>query len=323
MSGVANWLTATGSARAAICGASLTRGSGPTRMTRSPQTTGAIAHLVLESWLRANGWNSGHPRVAFAEALASVEETTGRRLAGMSGGAKIQLQLQQKVAGLTVLLQELGTTAGEIDVEEPLVDERRHFWGIPDVLVRASGWLIIDLKTGRSTDSSLATARAQLLLYAHLVSTMHGRLPSELAVLSTVGGLQRVEFRPADVAAHVSMLAELRNTKEPDARPDSEVCRFCPKRFECEPHWNALPTWTGADAVQGRVITSERSRNGRLAITFVEDDSEQTALVWDIDGATVRTRPGAGSRVAFIRLSPSAATERSWRWSQYSAVRLR
>jgi hypothetical protein len=145
--------------------------------------------------------------------------------------------------------------------ERWLEDESLGLAGRPDIVERVDGVLIVgDFKTGRAemTDDR----RDQLLIYAALVRSTLGELPSRVEIRHADGSAQGFEVQRNAVDEVVHRAATLRQLLgdaatgrgELEATAGTKTCPTCPFRVACRPFFeNYQPDWISGHAVVGRV----------------------------------------------------------------------
>ncbi|GAB3283051.1 hypothetical protein GCM10027426_22490 [Microbacterium lacusdiani] len=172
--------------------------------------------------------------------------------------------MRRRGAELANLLKSSGSHAMS---EVLLCDDVRRLYGQLDIVVEDAGGAVVDLKTGDDGTPGISNdVRNQLLLYAHLYGQQYGQLPVSLVVFSLRYGALPVEFSPHDVDALLSQVDAARGAVPLLAVPDPSGCRYCRRRLQCEPHWEAAAAWNDPDCVEGRVVKVETSRAGLTAV---------------------------------------------------------
>jgi hypothetical protein len=159
----------------------------------------------------------------------------------------------------------------------------------------------------------------QLTIYAHLIQKKYGVFPSHVEVFSLNRGRLPVTVTGESVLAALAAVAKARAVDPSVAYPAPETCRYCRRRLDYGPHWEAAPTWPSADCVQGPVERIELAANGVAALQV----QSATGLVW-VNGIPVAlVTAGVGTHIRLVRLYHlGAGDERDTglRWSASSAM---
>ncbi|MFI2486876.1 RecB family exonuclease [Promicromonospora kroppenstedtii] len=280
--------------------------------------TGILAHRALERWIRSEGFRAADPKTALAEATdACAAELAGQPPAGW------RVSRARLVARGMSLVDLIGGRApDQVHSEIELKDEDLRLRGRPDLLLTGDEIVVVDLKTQTLREEELpAWVEFQLTVYAHLIRTVHGQLPTRAEVFSLNRGRREVVITDESLEATLVALASARTLDPSRANPSPEVCRFCDRRLVCEPHWSAAAKWPDADAVTGTVERTEHAATGVVALLLTTANGR--AWVSGIPGALASV--GSGDTVRVARVSPVLAADESrseWRWRNFSAMTL-
>ncbi|AIF40725.1 hypothetical protein HX89_07000 [Dermacoccus nishinomiyaensis] len=166
-------------------------------------------------------------------------------------------------------LSEILASAGSRPQSEVLLrDDDRGLFGILDIVAPEAGGLIIDLKTGgRKASAAISTEiDHQMTFYAHLFQANFGAFPERVLVFSLQRGLLEIPVTSSDIAPFLSKIHAAQTSERVTAYPQADVCRYCPKRVICEPHWDAISAWDDADAIEGEIAAIEHSSSGTAAV---------------------------------------------------------
>lgn len=148
-------------------------------------------------------------------------------------------------------------------VERTLEDPTRGLFGRPDrVETRSGGLEVIDLKAGVHQGEPNEWQWRQLILYAHLVGTVTGTFPSDLAIVDLHGGRHRRAVSIQEIGHHVTETQKLVehfrsmcDRQTIDATPNEDACQSCPFRTACSDYWRARTDhWTGR-AIRGTCVS--------------------------------------------------------------------
>jgi len=223
-------------------------------------------------------------------------------IAVLRDGRLTRARLAARADQLSSELAELTAHGASIACEEVLTDPQRRLRGIPDITILGSRSAVIDFKTGRDATISLTDRiRLQLLIYAHLYRCAHGQLPEIVEAFSLIHGPLRVSTESTSVEAVLDAITEARAQDPELARPSPAVCRFCSRRFVCEPHWNALPTWEVPDALEGLITQIEHARSG--AVGLLVEAVSGSHWVTHIPRDRIPIEAGVGSCVRIIHVN--------------------
>lgn len=310
------WLTATGSARAIACPASLIDSGPPRRSFRAVgATAGSVVHSALQLWLQSEGWMRSDPLAALRAGLSEAEICRKTRLMALPAGGRALQSLRSIAAHLSEILVAEGATVESLSLEVPLVSEADRLWGVPDLVVRAARTLIVDFKTGIETAEASEAAHRQLMFYAHLLRSETGRAADELIVVSPTGAY-RVRCNAGEVERYMARLGSLREARRRRAAPEQRLCAHCPLRMHCEPHWEAVDEWESRDAVRGRLVALTAAMNGVRTLVLRRAGAEVLISV----PKTVRMpRLRVGDEVRLARVQMDPATER-WRAGRTTVI---
>lgn len=206
--------------------------------------------------------------------------------------------------------------------EIELKDEDLRLRGQLDLLLVGNEIVVVDLKTQTLLDEGLPDwVEFQLTVYAHLAQKTYGTLPVRAEVFSLNRGRREVPITEASIQNALAALATARATDPSHANPSPEVCRFCERRLECEPHWEAAAEWTTSDAVVGSVQRLEYATAGVVAALL--QTASGPAWVTGIPGQLVDACPGDSLQVVRVcNLGLSAEAIGQWRWRRQSALRI-
>lgn len=223
-------------------------------------------------------------------------------------------------------LAEFTTHGASIACEVALSDPERHLRGIPDITIHGLRSAVIDFKTGRDATASLTERiRVQLLMYAHLCRCVHGRLPEIVEAFRLIHGPLRVSAESTSVEAVLNTITEAR-TQDPElARPSPAVCKFCSRRFVCEPHWNAVPTWDVPDALEGRITQIEHARSGAVGLLVEAGSGSQWITHIPRDRIPAKAEVGSYVRIIHayrIQTHDLQAPVHAWRAGPFVAIRI-
>jgi hypothetical protein len=270
-----------------------------------------------------------HPAVRREQPTDYVDEAARAArvdIAVLRDGRLTRARLSARADQLSSELAEFTADSASITCEEALSDPQSRLRGIPDVMILGSRSALIDFKTGRDATAPITKPiRLQLLIYAHLYRCAHGRLPEVAEAFSLIHGPLRVSAGSTSVEAVLNAIAEARSQDPELACPSPAVCRFCSRRFVCEPHWNALPTWAVPDALEGQIIQIEHAKSG--AVGLLIEAASGSEWVTHIPHDRIPTEAEVGSYVRIIHLhrtqthDPHAAMQ-AWRAAPLVAIRI-
>lgn len=301
------WLSATSAGRLLHCPASAAFALAPKAIApSSPDNAGILAHLAMGAWLESGAWLNDEPGRALQSAWdreALRWEIDAKRL---RDSVITRSRLRSRGAELAGLLQAAGGSARS---EVFLQDEVQMLFGQVDVVVDdPDKGAVVDLKTG--VDGHSEGVRTQLLIYAHLFRQNSGHLPGSLIAFSLVHGPVHIDFSHADID---ELLARVQNARQQPALalPEPSGCRYCRRRLECEPHWEAATAWAEPDCVEGVVSKVEIAAAGLTAVRIDTASGEQwvTGL---ISSPQASLSHGANIRVTEVG-GRGEGVEREWR----------
>ncbi len=329
------WLSASSAVRLLDCPAAVTtlpRGAAlPAGPTDAAINAGSLAHRAVERWVRAGGWRreAAAAQDSLAGSLQTVAAEAGVALSQLRDGRTTEARLRVHEGDLATALQRLAGPAGSVKTEVTLHDTENRIWGTLDLLAHdGRDWSILDVKTGADAAGHdvQTEIQQQLLVYADLVMTTHGKLPRVAAVFSLRRGLVTLPVDGAQVAAFRLRLLDARSawlTGLREARPDRRGCTFCRRRFDCPEHWEASSSWSDADGVQGVLVRCDHSQSGRSAVLL--RDGEREAWVHDLANDTTQLTVGALTRAVRVRRQredgAQAGTTERWRAGSTSDIR--
>lgn len=248
----------------------------------------------------------------FDEIVAS----RGIDIARMPQAVITRARLKSRGKELSAILA--GAGAG-IRTELLLTDEGNHLFGILDVAAGGAEGLIIDLKTGR--DDTAAPSRAvkhHMTFYAHLFQVTFGMPPKHVIVFNLQQGPAEIEVSPSAITNLVGDILTAQSNGRTLARPQPDVCRFCTKRITCEPHWKAVAAWDPPDAIEGTIVSIERSSSGMVAVSI--DGHWLTGMVGSLlpDDA----KPGQFARAVRVRRRSPGVEPPEWAASSITEIRV-
>lgn len=293
---------------------------GPSGPRRGPATAqrnaGRLAHDALELWIKDGGFRESDPKAALTRALDDA-------LAAADGiepprWTMIRSRLRARAGELVAALDP---ATSQVVPEKRLVDTALGIEGTPDVVVIGDRVALLDLKTEEmDSDEVSHWAMFQLRIYAHLVEIAYGRLPSRVEIFSANRGRLPVRVTQADVDAARAELLTARGADRSIAKPAPDVCFFCRRRTNCQPHWDAAVAWLDRDCVEGRLVQTEHASNGLVAAQLQTSGGD----VW-VSGIPDSVWIAAtDSIVRFVRLTAKRNEDgdsANLRWSPVSEVR--
>lgn len=314
----AGWLSPTRAWRLIECPASVLPVAGTVSggNAKLAVNTGTLAHRALERWIRTEGYRAADPKAALAEAA----DACAAELAG-EPPSSWRVSRARLVARGVSLVDLIGDrTPDQVLSEIGLKDEDLKLRGQPDLLLLGDEIVVVDLKTQALREEELpAWVEFQLMVYAHLIRTTYGTLPTRAEVFSLNRGRKEVAITEESLEMALVALASARAVDPSHANPSPEVCRFCDRRFACEPHWGVATSWPNADAVTGMVERTEHAAAGVVALLL----ATANGLAW-ISGIPERiasVSPKDTVRVVRVRRVGTADNGlREWRWRDSSAM---
>jgi hypothetical protein len=270
----------------------------------------------MQAWIQSGGYRSNDPARKLADAINDT-------LAQVGGTppptwAVTRARLLARAPALAELLT--AETTARVICETELIDPALMIRGTPDVVVVGERIAVIDLKTQTLKHDRLPPwAEFQLTIYAHLVERTHRELPTIVEVFSLNRGRLPVVVTPTTVRTALDAVVSARAADPTETRPAFEVCRFCARRLECQPHWDAAVSWATVDCVEGIVERTEQSSTGVIAVLV--ETAVGPAWVTGMPSAAIAL--GKGERFRAVRLLPADAgtgERRAWRWAGASAA---
>ena len=315
VSGSHGWLSPTRVWRLTECPASVGPVlSAPVTSSDSAPSAGSTAHRAVQLWIESDGYRDSDPRSSLVEALAAA-------LAELNGAVpaawpRTRARLLSRSRELTDLL-----VGGEdVRCEEELQDLPRALRGTPDIVVlRTNDAVVIDMKTQTLKEESLPPWIVfQLTIYAHLVQHTFGVFPNQVEVFSLNRGRLPVVVTPTSLETALAVVANARAADTSIAHPALDTCRYCRRRLDCRPHWDAATLWPRADCVEGTIERMERAANATAAVLV----RTQTGGHWVSAIPSGLVTASAGAHVRFVRLyRPGVESDASgFRWSSQSAL---
>lgn len=139
------WLAPTSAWRLTQCGASAAFSAAPDEPAPRPVTNaGAAAHVAVASWIRGGLWQNPDPQLQGL--FDDICGANGLEPEAIVNGRLTRARLGAREQQLRSLLLTTGPDP-EISCEAPVADSERRLWGIPDIVVRATTTMVLDLKT--------------------------------------------------------------------------------------------------------------------------------------------------------------------------------
>ncbi|WP_353826566.1 PD-(D/E)XK nuclease family protein [Agromyces sp. SYSU T0242] len=308
MTSEARWLSATAAARFVLCQAAAAPRMAPSiPVPTAPGNAGSLAHAAMSSWIESGGWRRPDAGPALQSNWDAEVVKWGLERRILRDGVVTRARLGTRGAELATLLTRAGTRARS---ELFIKDDVHGLYGQLDVVVDGSvdAGLVIDLKTGREGGDFLsAVTRGQLLTYAHLFRVETGVLPQRVVVFSLRRGVLELGADPSEVDDFVARVASLVDESIRAAVPDQRVCRFCPRRLACEPHWTAARTWEDPDCVEGRVIRVQHAATGATSIQL--DTAGVTGWLTGLRPEHLDGTPALGQLIRAVRLGRRGSSE--------------
>lgn len=314
------WLSPTSTWRLLNCAASALPSQSPDGYASVHKpNAGTLAHTAIQTWIESRDWRNQptssalthHYDTALATAGLTVSEVPNARMTRARMNVRAE-SLREALGGASPPDQ------AHIHCEQELRDQDQRLRGVPDIaIIGPSDTAVIDLKTGRDLASRIPEqVTLQLLLYAHLFRVTYGEVPRRLEVFSLVRGRIPVEATRGAIASAVERVDSARSLP-PLPQPREEVCRFCPRRLDCEAHWDAQPGWGRPDAVRGRVNRLTSAESGVTAVLL--DTANGHVWVTQIPGDILGDH-SVGESLGFVRVNRSFGQEpQSWRFGPTSA----
>ena len=318
------WLSPTSAWRLLTCPASLGRPQGTLRSLEP--NAGTIAHQAIQRWIDTGDWTDPIQRGGRLTAHFDAAARDARAdIAVLRDGRMTRARLAARAGQLAAELTELTPGGASIACEQPLSDPERRLRGIPDVAVHGRRSAVIDFKTGRDATVPLPErVRLQLLIYAHLYRCVYGQLPEIVEAFSLIHGPLRMSADGASVEATLNAITEARAQDPELARPSPTACAFCARRFVCEPHWNAVPTWDAPDALEGRIAQVEHAKTGAIALSIETDAGTQWVTHIPHDRLPAHAEVGSYLRIIHVYRKNTNDPEASgWEWRAGRLVDIR
>jgi hypothetical protein len=268
------WLSPSSASRLLACPASLTPPEKPIRQAGQDNLTQERSR-TLPSNAGSSPRHGSNRRAATGRGPQTSSGTRPKRLAcawpTLFDGRLTQARLRRRADDVQKLIAGLRPDSAPA-CEVPLIDETRHLRGRADLVVGAARRLaIIDPKTGLDGAARQLPDRitTQLRFHDHLATMTYGKPPTYLAVYSLQAGLRQVDPDHAATAALIERTGRARDAwvaGHRDARPSPAICRYCPRRLECEPHWKTASSWENCDGVEGTALRLHVAQNGATPI---------------------------------------------------------
>lgn len=277
---------------------------------------GSVAHLALQQWIENVEWAREDPGMRLQGCFDEIVASRGIDVARMPQAVITRARLKSRGKELSAILAGAGTG---IRTELLLTDEVNHLFGILDVAAGGAEGLIIDLKTGRDAAAEPSPAiKHQMTFYAHLFQVTFGVLPKHVIVFNLQQGPAEIEVSPAAITNLLEDIRTARSMERNLARPQPDVCRFCTKRMTCEPHWKAVSVWDPLDAIEGIIVSIERSSSGMVAVSI--DGQWLTGIV----GSQLPddARPGQFARAVRVRRRSPGMEPPEWAASSITEIRV-
>jgi hypothetical protein len=223
-----------------------------------------------------------------------------------------------RAAELTALLRAWPDAA--LICETELRDPDLLLRGTPDLVLVGEPLVLIDLKTQTLKANELPDwVKFQLTIYSHLVRKQHGEIPPIVKVFSLNRGIISLDISTSEIDAALSTVAIARSLNSTETYPGLETCRFCQRRLECQPHWDAAAIWPVSDCIEGILEHVEVARNGATALLI--RSTSGTAWVGGLPSGLFPAEPGAYVRMVRLRHVNVGNNEAGeWRWGPYSAL---
>ncbi|MFE6645098.1 RecB family exonuclease [Nocardioides sp. NPDC057772] len=295
------WLSPTRAWRMIQCPASVRPlvggATSPTDLAdTSDVNAGTLAHRALERWIRSGGYHDTDPVGALKHAVSTcVAELPGDLPPGWT------LARARLIARGPAVVELIGTRAPEQIVSEAeLWEPHLRLRGKPDLILLGEEIVLLDLKTQTFLDDDLPESiKFQLAVYAHLVEHTFGSRPDRAEVFSLSRGRVLVPITDAEIDAALTAIETARQLDREIAQPSLEVCRYCDRRCECEPHWHAAAEWPDADCLEGIAERIEVATNGVAAVRVLTEQGP--TWVSKIPADLLTGQPGEAIRLVRIR----------------------
>lgn len=316
----AEWLSPTRVWRLTRCPASAGRlHFPPVAECAGPQNSGTIAHTAVQLWIENGGHHSMDPCSALVGSINIALAATGTDPPPDWPVTRARLLI--RAAELASLL--VGYPHRQVICETELRDPAWKIRGTPDIVLVGDTVAVIDLKTQTLKKSELPPwEQFQLAIYAHLVKQTYGALPKTVEVFSLNRGRIPVVVTPELIADALSKVQQARKASPAEAHPGLETCRFCRRRMECQPHWNAAKGWPDSDCVEGEIKRLEKAANGHIALLLKTPGGPAWVSGIPVKLMSVTT----GARIRFVRLRTATSSHypvAAWKWGTSSALAVR
>lgn len=279
---------------------------------------GTLVHRAVESWIKDESYREADPGARLVTIADSCVTDSG--YPAPRDWQETRSRLRVKARKLADVVSS--RTVSQVISENELYDRELKLWGIPDLLLLGDRPILLDLKTEHLGPGSIPESITfQLNIYAHLVLVNHGMFPDRTDVFSLERGLRPAPVTEESVKSALGLVADARARDRDATFPDHEVCRFCDRRFRCEPHWRAAAAWDEPDGLEGEVVDTEASSNGLTAILVRHAEREE--WVTKVPSAIVQEE-ARGRHVRLVRLGHFAPESEDlkarWRWIRTSAL---
>ncbi|SDM41966.1 PD-(D/E)XK nuclease superfamily protein [Geodermatophilus siccatus] len=323
------WLSPAAANRLLTCPYSVTylpTGGRPVLKQTAGRDVGTLAHVALQRWIETGSWRSAVGDGELARLFSSVAEERGVDVAKVADGRMTAARLRRRASELREVLCELGGEPSA-ECEVTLYDDDRRLWGTVDVLLPSRrGPVVLDLKSGGDAAATAVpdSIAVQLWMYAALIERCRGARPRWLGVYSLRRGLKQVALPSDRLTTLLHSLNEVRAgwlSGDRTAIPTREHCRYCRRRPDCQPHWNAVSQWSDPDGVEGRLVEATTAQNGRTAAL----PATPTGSAWVSDVSTRGMGGWIGRWVRLVRVNPRRDQDGEpdlsrWRANEQSAV---
>jgi hypothetical protein len=310
------WLSPTRAWRLTECAASVGPVvNTPIILTSDAPNAGTVAHRAVQLWIESDGYRDNDVRGRLSDAINTVLAETGvRPIVGEWTTTRARL-----LARASQLAERLRQGSRVIS-EEELRDPRRALLGTPDIVVIGQdGAIVIDLKTPTARDESIPPRIGfQLTIYAHLVQQKYGVLPRQAEVFRLNKGLMPMAISPSLVAVALETVERARDADRSVATAAPETCRYCRRRIDCEPHWDASALWPSTDCLEGAIERIEQAANGVTALLVRSANGPH----WVSGVPTELPTGNIGEHLRLVRIqrTKTADDRVEFKWSRYSAL---
>ena len=310
------WLSPTRAWRLTECAASVGPvTNAPIALENNALNAGTAAHRAIQVWINSNGYEDDDVRRRLSEAIDTVLKDSGGNVV-VGEWTSTRARLLARAVQLAALLRR----GGRVVSEKELRDSRHKLRGTPDIVVLGQGGAsVIDLKTPTTNCNSLPPwINFQLSIYAHLVRQEYGVLPRQTDVFRLNKGLIPAAISKSSVAVALETVQRAREADRSVASPAPETCRYCRRRIECQPHWDAATSWPETDCVEGTIERIERAENGLTALHL----QTSAGLQWVSGIPSVLVTAAVGERLRLLRLkrSESVGDLNGFIWRPHSAL---